>query len=96
MGQFGDQQQGHYQGTSNAAPYDGNNSFVSIHNSSSYDTVILGMDNLSPRDLEMVQDRHVPGLGYKNESGDSNFFPLSLFFLFLLWPSSYSLRSMAS
>ena len=44
MVQYGDQQQGHCQGTSQATPYDGNNSFVSFHNSSSYDTVILGMD----------------------------------------------------
>ena len=44
MGQYGDQQQGHCQGTSKAFPHDGNNSFVSFLNSSSYDTVILGMD----------------------------------------------------
>ena len=95
MVQFGDQQQGHYQGTSKAFPHDGNNSFVSFLNSSPYDTVNLGMVNFSPHDLEMAQDSHVTGLGYKNESGDSNFFPLSLFFLFLLLPSRYSLQSMA-
>ena len=70
MVQFGDQQQGHYQGTSNAIPYDGNNSFVSFNNSSRYDTVVLGMDNFSPHDWKMV----VQGLGGCNESGDSNLF----------------------
>ena len=81
MDQYGDQQQGHYQGTSNATPYDGNNSFVSFLNSSLYNTVILGMDNFGNLDdWKMVQDSHVPGLGYYNESGDGNL----VFSLFIL------------
>ena len=93
MVQFGDQQQGHCQGTSKAFPHDGNNSFVSFLNSSPYDTVILEMvDFGNLDDWEMVQDRYVQRLGYYNESGDSNCFFRCLFFLFLLWPSSYSLR----
>ena len=87
MGQYGDQQQGHCQGTSNAIPHDGNNSFVSFHNSSPYDTVILGMDNFghlfSSHDWKMPQDSHVQGgQGNYNESGDSNSF-FSLFILLI-------------